>query len=67
MIKNFNLLVFPHVDMLMKEIKKPKVADEDLVPIEGTCWYLGPFHMVKLICLDIHKHLYMLFLASLKI
>ncbi|KAK4281177.1 hypothetical protein QN277_012701 [Acacia crassicarpa] len=34
MIKNFNLLVFPHVDMLMKEIKKPKVADEDLVPIE---------------------------------
>ncbi|XP_028762172.1 uncharacterized protein LOC114720667 isoform X2 [Neltuma alba] len=34
MIKNFSLLVFPHVDMLMKEIKKPKVADENLIPIE---------------------------------
>ncbi|XP_054812465.1 uncharacterized protein LOC129313417 [Prosopis cineraria] len=34
MIKNFNLLVFPHVDMLMKEIKKPEVAAKGLIPIE---------------------------------
>lgn len=47
MIKNFNLLVFPHVDMLMKEMKKPKVADEDPISVEGTYWYIVPFHMVN--------------------
>lgn len=36
-IKNFNLLVFSHVDMLQKEIAKSKVADAHLISTEGTC------------------------------
>lgn len=63
MIKNFSLLVFPHADMLMKEIKKPKVADEDPVPIEGTCWYISPFIWLSV---PGHPSIYTLF-ALLKI
>ncbi|KAF7804744.1 increased DNA methylation 1-like [Senna tora] len=33
-IKNMNLLVFPHVDMLQKKIPKPYSADENLIPTE---------------------------------
>lgn len=38
-IKNLNLLVFPHVDMLQKKIAKPKVSSETPIPMEGTCIY----------------------------
>ncbi|KAK4273114.1 hypothetical protein QN277_021575 [Acacia crassicarpa] len=34
MVKNLNLLVFPHVDMLQKKIPKPTSAEENLTPAE---------------------------------
>ncbi|XP_029124528.1 uncharacterized protein LOC109817740 [Cajanus cajan] len=33
-IKNMNLLVFPHVDMLQKKIPKHKLAGQNLIPTE---------------------------------
>lgn len=36
MIKNMNLLVFPHVDMLQKKIPKVNSTDENPIPKEGT-------------------------------
>ncbi|KAF7818334.1 increased DNA methylation 1-like [Senna tora] len=44
MIKNLNLLVFPRVDMLQKEIAKPKVADENLISTVNTQDYVSHVH-----------------------